>query len=47
MFRSESTMSDDLIKRFEDLVNGGYIPVVRFNVEEAKNVRICVLPAQK
>ncbi len=47
MFRSESTMSDDLIKGFEDSVNGGYIPVIRFNLEEAKNVRIRVLPAHK
>ena len=41
MFRSASTISDELIRRFESSANEQYIPVVAsFNVEESNKVAI-------
>ena len=41
MFRSASSISDELIERFENAANEQYIPVTaRFNVEENNNITI-------
>ena len=41
MFRSASTISDELIRAFESSANEQYIPVVAsFNVEESNKVAI-------